>query len=62
MGQDPTMVTMRERVRVVKVDKEHPDREPEIIEQELMTKISLDEAATLGFTPGAGFSARVGDE
>lgn len=51
MADEPTMVTMRERVRVVKVDKDHPEKPPEIIEQETLTKISLDEAAMFGFTP-----------
>ena len=55
MGQDPTMVTMRERVRIVKVDKDNPERPPEILEQESLTKISLDEASVLGFSPGQGF-------
>lgn len=54
---------MRERVRVVKVDLEHPEKEPEIIEQETLTKISLDDAAVLGFTPGQGFrQAQPGDD
>jgi hypothetical protein len=55
MGNDPTMVTMRERVRVVKTDLDNPEKPPEIIEQETVTKISLDEAAVLGFVPGQGF-------
>jgi hypothetical protein len=50
------MVTMRERVRVVKVDKDNPEKPPEIVEQETTTKISLDDAALLGFVPGQGFS------
>jgi hypothetical protein len=70
MGQDPTMVTLRERVRVVKTDLDNPEKPPEIIEQETVTKISLDEAAILGFVPGQGFDgppapvegARVGGE
>lgn len=57
MGQDPTSVSMRERVRVVKVDLDNPEKEPEIIEQETVTKISLDEASFLGFTPGQGFAS-----
>lgn len=55
VGQDPNMVSMRERVRVVKVDLDHPEKEPEIIEQETITPISLTDAALLGFTPGQGF-------
>ena len=55
MGQDPNIVSMRERVRVVKVDLDHPEKEPEIIEQETITPISLTDAALLGFTPGQGF-------
>lgn len=58
MGQDPTMVTMRERVRIVKVDKDNPDQEPVVLEQEQVTSISLDEAALLGFVPGQGFSGK----
>lgn len=57
MGQDPTMVTMRERVRIVKVDKDNPETEPVVLEQESVTSISLDEAAVLGFVPGQGFTA-----
>ena len=56
MGKDPNIVTMRERVRVVKVDKDNPEKEPEVIEQETVTPISLDDAALLGFVPGQGFS------
>lgn len=56
MGADPTMVTMRERVTVVKVDLDHPEKEPEILEQETITPISLTDAAVLGFTPGQGFN------
>lgn len=56
MSDDPTIVTMRERVRVVKVDKDHPEKEPEIIEQETLTPISLTDAALLGFVPGQGFN------
>ena len=55
MSKDPNIVSMRERVRVVKVDLDHPEKEPEIIEQETVTPISLDDAALLGFTPGQGF-------
>ena len=70
MGNDPTMVTMRERVRVVKVDLDNPDKPPEIVEQETATKISIDDAMILGFVPGHGFDGppppvegvRVGDE
>lgn len=50
------MVSMRERVRVVKVDLDNPEKEPEIIEQETVTPISLDDAALLGFIPGVGFN------
>ncbi len=56
MGTDPTMVTMRERVKVVKVDLDHPEKEPEILEQETIIPISLTDAALLGFTPGQGFA------
>ncbi len=56
MGNDPNIVSMRERVRVVKVDLDNPEKEPEIIEQETLTPISLDDAALLGFTPGRGFA------
>lgn len=74
MGQDPNTVSMRERVRVVKVDLDNPEKEPEIVEQETVTKISLDAASLFGFVPGQGFAsdadgpsvpvegARVGDE
>jgi len=68
MGNDPTMVTMRERVRVVKMDLDNPEKPPEVVEQETVTPISLDDAALLGFVPGQGFNgqpqegARVGDE
>lgn len=73
MGNDPTMVTMRERVRVVKVDLDNPEKPPEVIEQEALTKISLDDAALFGFVQGQGFAsdaerqapqegAKVGDE
>lgn len=68
MGEDPTLVSMREKVRVVKMDLDNPEKPPEIVEQETVTKISLDDAALLGFVPGQGFSgapqegARVGDE
>jgi hypothetical protein len=55
VGNDPTMVTMRERVRVVKMDLDNPEKPPEIVEQESVTKISIDEAALLGFVPGQGF-------
>jgi hypothetical protein len=57
MGSDPTMVTMRERVKVVKMDLDNPEQPPEIIEQEAIHKISLDEAVLFGFTPGQGFSS-----
>lgn len=57
MGQDPNMVSMRERVRVVKVDLDNPEKEPEIVEQETVTPISLTDAALLGFTPGVGFAS-----
>lgn len=57
MGVDPTMVTMRERVKVVKVDLDNPEKPPEVIEQETLHKISLDEAAILGFAPGQGFAS-----
>ncbi len=64
------MVTMRERVKVVKVDLDNPEKPPEIVEQETVTKISLDDAALLGFVPGQGFNGppppvegvKVGDE
>jgi hypothetical protein len=61
-------------VRVVKVDLDNPEKEPEIIEQETVTQISLDAASIFGFVPGHGFAgdadgpsvpvegARVGDE
>ena len=74
MGNDPNTVSMRERVRVVKVDLDHPEKEPEIVEQETITQISLDTASLFGFVPGQGFvsdsdahqppveGARVGDE
>ena len=74
MGNDPNMVSMRERVRVVKVDLDNPEKEPEIIEQETVTRISLDAASLFGFVPGHGFvsdadgpslpaeGARVGDQ
>lgn len=55
MGKDPTIVTMREKVRVVKVDLDNPEKGPEIIEQETVTPISLTDAALLGFSPGQGF-------
>ncbi len=48
---------MRQRVRVVKVDRDNPEKEPEIIEQETITPISLADAALLGFTPGQGFGS-----
>lgn len=57
MSKDPNIVSMRERVRVVKVDLDHPEKEPEIIEQETITPISLTDAALLGFTPGQGFTS-----
>lgn len=57
MGNDPTMVTMRERVRVVKMDLDNPEKPPEIIEQETLQKISLDDAAILGFIPSSGFAS-----
>ena len=60
MSDDPTMVSMRERVRVVKMDLDNPENPPEIIEQETVTKISLDDAAILGFTPGQGFAEQDG--
>jgi hypothetical protein len=56
VGNDPTMVTMRERVRVVKTDLDNPEKPPEVIEQETVTKISIDDAAILGFQAGAGFA------
>lgn len=74
VSDDPTIVTMRERVRVMKIDKDNPDNPPEILEQETITPISLTDAALLGFTPGQGFAsdadnlappvegARVGDQ
>lgn len=61
MGNDPNIVSMRERVRVVKVDLDNPEKEPEIVEQETLTPISLDDAAVLGFVPGQGF-AGTGDK
>ena len=57
MSKDPNIVSMRERVRVVKVDLDNPDKEPEIVEQETVTPISLTDAALLGFTPGVGFAS-----
>ena len=57
MGNDPTMVTMRERVRVVKVDLDHPENPPEIIEQQTVHRVSLDDAALMGFSPGKGFAS-----
>lgn len=57
MGQDPNTVSMRERVRVVKVDLDNPEKEPEIVEQETVTKISLDAASLFGFVPGQGFAS-----
>lgn len=57
MSDDPTIVTMRERVRVMKIDKDNPEKEPEILEQETSTKISIDEAILLGFVPGQGFAS-----
>lgn len=70
MGNDPNIVTMRERVRVVKMDLDNPEKPPEIVEQEASTNISIDDAMCLGFVPGSGFDgppapaegARVGDE
>lgn len=53
---DASTVNLRERVRVVKTDLDHPDKPPEIVEQETVTTISLDEAALLGFMPGQGFA------
>ncbi len=55
MGQEHDALKLRERVRVVKFDRENPEKEPEIVEQETLTAISLDSAALLGFTPGHGF-------
>lgn len=52
---DATSVNLVERVRVVKTDLDHPEKPPEILEQETVTRISLDEAALLGFLPGQGF-------
>ncbi len=57
MSDDPTIVTMRERVRVLKVDLDNPEKEPEIVEQETVTPISLTDAALLGFVPGQGFAS-----
>lgn len=57
MSADPTIVTMRERVRLVKTDLDNPEKEPEIIEQETLTKISLDDACLLGFVQGQGFAS-----
>jgi hypothetical protein len=57
MGQDPNTVTMRERVRLVKIDKDNPDAPPEVIEQETITHITMDEASLLGFKPGQGFGS-----
>lgn len=55
MGNEHSALKLLERVRVVKVDLDHPEKAPEIIEQETLTEISRDEAALLGFTPGQGF-------
>lgn len=55
---DITLVKLVERVRVVKTDLDHPEKPPEIVEQETVTSISLDEAALLGFLPGQGFRLR----
>lgn len=57
MGQDPSRVTMRERVRVVKIDKDNPDQPPEVVEQESITHITMDQASLLGFVPGQGFGS-----
>lgn len=57
MSDDPTIVTMRERVRVMKIDKDNPEKEPEVVEQETITPISLTDAALLGFVPGQGFTS-----
>lgn len=57
MGTDSDVTTVKliERVRVVKTDLDHPERPPEIVEQETVSAITLDEAALLGFLPGQGF-------
>jgi hypothetical protein len=56
MGKaDAATVKLVERVRVVKTDLDHPEKPPEIVEQETATQITLDEAALLGFFPGQGF-------
>lgn len=55
MNNEHTTVKLIERVRVVKTDLDHPERPPEIVEQETATEISLDAAALLGFLPGRGF-------
>jgi hypothetical protein len=55
---DVTTVKLIERVCVVKTDLDHPEKPPEIVEQETVTSISLDEAALLGFLPGQGFRLR----
>lgn len=56
MSEEVTLVTMRERVKVLKVDLDNPEKEPEVVEQETVSKISLDDAALLGFVPGQGFN------
>lgn len=57
VSEEVTLVTMRERVKVLKVDLDNPEKEPEMVEQETVSKISLDDAALLGFVPGQGFRA-----
>lgn len=57
MSEEVTLVTMRERVKVLKVDLDNPEKEPEVVEQEAVSKISLDDAALLGFVPGQGFAS-----
>lgn len=48
------MVTMRERVRMVKIDLDNPEKPPEVVEQETVSQITIDQSELLGFTPGDG--------